>query len=48
MAQEVMMLAAKSEVVVNPWDQHDGRRELIPESCPLTSPGTPWHVHTHK
>lgn len=32
---------------------HDGRRELISESCPLTSKGVPWYphmfinVHTH-
>lgn len=44
MAQRVKTLASKPNV---PWDPHDGRRELIPQICDLTSTYVPKHVCTH-
>lgn len=36
-----MALAVKPDNEFSPWDPHDEKRDLPPESCPLTPTCTP-------
>lgn len=50
MTQKVKELLAKPEKPeLDPWDAHDGRREMTPMNCSLTSKCAPWCkcIHTH-
>lgn len=48
-AHWVKVLAAKphGSLKIQPWNAHGGRRESVPESCPLTSVHTGAHPPTH-
>lgn len=46
-AQWVKELATKPGGVFGPWYSGDGRKELTPTSCPLTSRGIPWCISIH-
>lgn len=49
MAPWVRALATKTDnqPIFNTWNSWDRKRQLIPNSCPLTPTRTPWHAYIH-